>query len=182
VGRSAERRARLVVATLALLSSLVPTSEGRAQERIESRRSTQWNLLAFGGGDLAASVSDAGAGASWSAGLGTEFITHTNLGGRLLAATWLPEPLDVVWIDAGIVWQWDRSESRAWYLSAGPSAVIDFSDWEYDDTDVYWGLSAAVGLSGTPDGFGLAPEIRLGYYSDGILTLGARLYVHFGPL
>jgi hypothetical protein len=41
---------------------------------------------------------------------------------------------------------------------------------------------SGIGLSGTPDGFGLAPEIRLGYYSDVILTLGARLYVHFGPL
>ena len=63
---------------------------------------------------------DGGAGTSWEAGGGVEFIAGTGLGGRL-TGSWLVSGDDFAF-DAGLVWQFDRTSDRAWYLS-GDSQV-----------------------------------------------------------
>jgi hypothetical protein len=152
-----------------------------AQASDSDARRTQFHLAVFGGGELLA-VADVGAGATWLAGGGIQFIAPSNFGGRLLASGWIEGGFDTFTIDADLVWQWSRNESRAWYLAGGPSVILDLPRDGYDDADVYGGVHAALGLAGTPGGFGLAPELRIGLYSKSVIMIGARLYVNFGPL
>ena len=141
-----------------------------------------WNLLAFGGGQLLGSLgNDGGAGTSWEAGGGVEFIAGTGLGGRL-TGSWLVSGDDFAF-DAGLVWQFDRTSDRAWYLSGGLAGLL-FVPYagSIGDANVIMGLAGSVGVSGPPDAFGLGVEVRAGLYEGPIFTLGARLFMHIGPL
>jgi hypothetical protein len=88
---------------------------------------------------------------------------------------------DYLNVEPAFVWQWSRNESLAWYLAAGPSALLEMSSADTEQEN-YWGFTAALGVSARPGSSGVAPEIRLGVYSPGLVLLGARLYLHFGPL
>lgn len=140
---------------------------------------TEWNLLAFGGGAFVAG--DGGAGTGWEVGGGFDFVTRTGQGGRLTVSRWVNSP--AYFVDAGFLWQWDRNDDRAWYLSVGPSGILDVPyEGSISDSNLILGIGMAAGVSGTPNGFGLAPEFRAGLYQGPLLYLGARLYLHFGPL
>jgi len=167
------------VAALAL-SAFLPSAVS-AQGEPPANRSTEWNLLGFGGGVLVALTGyDGGASGSWELGAGIDFVGPSGLGGRLTVATWPGDELYQV--DLGLLKQWGRTPQRTWYASGGLSLFLDDLFDDFGDTDWIFGISGAIGLSGTPDGFGLAPEIRLGIYEGLLLMAGARLYVHVGPL
>ncbi len=182
----AERRSVLLPATswiprAALALSLLLPSALPAQEETPTNRGTDWNLLGFGGGVVVALTGyDGGASGSWELGAGIEFVESSRLGVRLTAATW---PGDALYqVDLGLLKQWGRTPERAWYATGGLSVFLDDLFDDFGDTNWIFGISGAIGLSGTPDGFGLAPEIRFGIYEGLLLMAGARLYVHIGPL
>ena len=153
----------------------------RAQEETPPNRGTEWNLLGFGGGVVVALTGyDGGVSGSWELGAGIEFVELSRLGVRLTAAAWPGDELYQV--DLGLLKQWGRTPERAWYATGGLSVFLDDLFDDFGDTNWIFGISGAIGLSGTPDGFGLAPEIRLGIYEGLLLMAGARLYVHIGPL
>jgi hypothetical protein len=124
---------------------------------------------------------DGGAGSSFEAGGGVEFLTRTGLGGRI-TGSWLVSGDDFAF-DAGVVWQFDRTADRAWYLTAGLASLLLVPyEGSILDANVIMGLAGSVGVSGTPDAFGLGVEVRAGLYEGLLVTLGARLFAHFGPL
>jgi hypothetical protein len=163
----------LIACTLVLNVSRAPAQEA-------SPSGAQWDALAFAGGALGGS--EGGAGAIWEFGAGIQFVSNSRLGGRLLVASQNNDKVfEYLNVEAAFVWQWSRNESRAWYLAAGPSALLEMSSADTEQEN-YWGFTAALGVSVRPGSSGVAPEIRLGVYSPSLVLLGARLYLHFGPL
>lgn len=170
-----------ILCLVPLLVGLLAPPSARAQSEDEDVRGTDWNLLGFGGGvGVVLTGYDGGASGSWELGAGIEFVAPTLLGGRLTMATWPGD--DLFQVDLGVLKQWARTPERAWYATGGLSVFLDDLFDEFGDPNPIFGVSGTLGLSGTPDGFGLAPEIRLGVYEGVLLMAGARLHVHFGPL
>lgn len=170
-----------ILCLVPLLAGILAPPSARAQSGDAAVRGTDWNLLGFGGGvGVVLTGYDGGASGSWELGAGIEFVGPTLLGGRFTVATWPGD--DLFQVDLGVLKQWGRTPERAWYATGGLSVFLDDLFDEFGDPDPIFGVSGALGLSGTPDGFGLAPEIRFGVYEGVLLMAGARLYVHVGPL
>ncbi len=163
----------LIACTLVLVPATAFTQDA-------SPRGAQWDILALGGGYVAGD--GRGAGVIWEFGAGIQVVSSSRIGGRLIVASQNNDQVfDFFNVEPAFVWQWSRSENRAWYLAAGPSALLELSSADTEQ-EHYWGFTAALGVSARPGSTGVGPEIRLGVYSRSLVLLGARLYLHVGPL